>query len=127
MKPLVTCIIPTRNGERFLGAAIESLLQQQWEPIEVLVVDDGSTDLSAEIAAAFGEPVRVVSHPVANPVLARNHGLGLATGEFFGLLDHNDLWAPDKLALQMAAFEEDPGLDRLRRHGPALRPGLPTG
>lgn len=111
MKPLVTCIMPTRNGERFLGAAIGSLLNQQWRPIEILVVDDGSTDRSAEIAAAFGEPVRVVSHPVANPVLARNYGLGLAAGEFIGFLDHDDLWAPDKLALQMAAFEEDPGLD----------------
>jgi len=111
MMPLVTCIMPTRNGERFIAPAIESLLKQIWRPIEILVVDDGSTDRSAEIAVAFGEPVRVVSHPVANPVLARNHGMRLAAGEFFSFLDHDDLWAPDKLALQMAAFEEDPALD----------------
>jgi glycosyltransferase involved in cell wall biosynthesis len=111
MKPLITCIIPTRNGERFLAQAIESLLKQTWRPIEILIVDDGSTDRSAEIAAAFGDPVRVVSHPVANPVLARNHGMSLAAGEFFGFLDHDDLCIPEKLALQMAAFEDDPSLD----------------
>jgi glycosyltransferase involved in cell wall biosynthesis len=111
MKPLISCIMPTRNGERFIAAAIESLLKQEWRPIEIVVVDDDSSDRSAEIAAAFGEPVRVVSHPVANPVLARNYGLRLAAGEFFGFLDHDDLWAADKLALQMAAFEEDSALD----------------
>jgi len=111
MNPLVSCIIPTRNGERYLAQAIESLLAQTWRPIEIIVVDDGSTDRTAEIAAAFGEAVRVASHPVANPVIARNHGMTLATGEFLGFLDHDDLWIPEKLALQMAAFEEDPALD----------------
>ena len=111
MKPLISCIIPTRNGERYLGQAIESLLAQTWQPIEIIVVDDGSTDRSAEIAAAFGKAVRVANHPVANPVIARNHGMTLATGEFLGFLDHDDLWIPEKLALQMAAFEEDPALD----------------
>jgi glycosyltransferase involved in cell wall biosynthesis len=111
MKPLVSCIIPTRNGERYLGQAIESLLAQSWQPIEIIVVDDGSTDRSAEIAAAFGGSVRVASHPVANPVIARNHGMALASADFLGFLDHDDLWIPDKLTLQMAAFDEDPHLD----------------
>lgn len=111
MNPLVSCIIPTRNGERYLGEAIESLLAQTWRPIEIIIIDDGSTDRSAEIAAAFGKAVRVTSHPVANPVIARNYGMSLATGAFLGFLDHDDLWIPEKLVLQMAAFDEDPALD----------------
>jgi glycosyltransferase involved in cell wall biosynthesis len=111
MKPLISCIMPTRDGERFLAPAIESMLRQTWRPIEILVVDDGSTDRSAAIAAAFGDPVRVVSHPVANPVLARNHGIGLAAGALIAFLDHDDLWIPEKLSLQMAEFERDPALD----------------
>ena len=111
MNPLISCIIPTRNGERFLRTAIDSVMAQAWRPLEIIVVDDGSTDRSAEIAASFGDPVRVVSHPVANPVHARNHGMQVARGDFFCFLDHDDLYAPEKLSLQMAAFEESPALD----------------
>jgi glycosyltransferase involved in cell wall biosynthesis len=103
--------MPTRNGERFLAQSIESLLDQTWRPIEIIVVDDGSTDQSAAIAAAYGDPVRVVSHPVANPVIARNFGMTLARGEFFAFLDHDDLCIPERFALQMAAFDADPALD----------------
>jgi len=111
VNPMISCIMPTRNGERFIGAALESILAQAWRPLEIIVVDDGSTDGSAGIAAGFGTPVRVVSHSVANPVLARNHGMELATGEFFCFLDHDDLYAPEKLELQMMAFTESPELD----------------
>ncbi len=111
MSPLISCIIPTRNGERFLRTAIESVLVQAWRPLEIVVVDDGSSDRSVEIAASFGDPVRVVSHPMANPVRARNYGMQVARGDFFCFLDHDDLYAPDKLSLQMAAFEESPALD----------------
>ena len=111
MNPLISCIMPTRNGERFIKAALESVLAQTWRPLEIIVVDDGSTDRTAEIAAGLGTPVKVVSHPVANPVLARNHGMQLAAGEFFCFLDHDDLYAPDKLDLQMTAFAQSPELD----------------
>ena len=111
MKPLISCIIPTHNGERYLGQAIESLLAQTWQPIEIIVVDDGSTDSSREIAAAFGNPVRVVRQRFANPVMARNYGMTLAAGEFFAFLDQDDLWIPEKLTLQMAALDEEEALD----------------
>ena len=111
VKPLITCIMPTRNGERFLALAIGSLVAQTWRPLEIIVVDDGSTDRSVEIARSFGNPVRVVSHPVANPVLARNRGLEIASGDFVSFLDHDDLSIPEKLAMQMAAFTQDPTLD----------------
>ena len=126
MNPLITCIMPTRNGERYIRAALDSVLAQAWRPIEIIVVDDGSTDRSPEIAAEFGDPVRVVSHPVANPVLARNRGMEIAAGEFFCFIDHDDLYAIDKLDLQMRAFAEMPALDvcvgmvqRFRQESPA--------
>jgi glycosyltransferase involved in cell wall biosynthesis len=111
MNPLISCIIPTRNGERFIKAALESVLAQAWRPLEIIVIDDGSTDRSAAMAAEFGNPVRVVSHPFANPVLARNHGMQIAAGDFFCFLDHDDLYAPDKLEAQMTAFAQTPELD----------------
>ncbi len=111
MKPLISCIMPTRNGERYIAAALESILAQPWRPLEIIVIDDGSTDRSGEIAAGFGALVRVVRHPVANPVLARNRGMELAAGEFFCFLDHDDLFAPTKLELQMTAFTQAPELD----------------
>ena len=90
MNPLISCIIPTRNGERFLRTAIDSVMAQAWRPLEIIVVDDGSTDRTAEIAASFGDPVRVVSHPVANPVHARNHGMQVARGDYVRFLDSDD-------------------------------------
>ncbi len=56
MPPLITCVIPVRDGEQFLAAAIESVLAQDHRPLEVVVVDDGSTDRSAEIAESYGDP-----------------------------------------------------------------------
>jgi glycosyltransferase involved in cell wall biosynthesis len=111
MSPLVSCIVPTRNGAKHLGETLRSLVEQTWRPLEVLVVDDGSTDGSAVIAAGFGPPVRVATLRASNPVTARNHGIRCAKGEFLSFLDHDDLYTPDKLALQMAAFEADPALD----------------
>jgi glycosyltransferase involved in cell wall biosynthesis len=120
--------MPTRNGERFIRAALESVLSQSWRPLEIIVVDDGSTDRSAKIAAELGPAVRVVKHDVANPVLARNHGMEQAKGDFFCFLDHDDLYAPDKLDLQMKAFAESPELDvcvgmvqRFRQTSPAAQ------
>jgi glycosyltransferase involved in cell wall biosynthesis len=133
MNPLISCIVPTHNGARYLGQTLDSLVAQTWRPLEILVVDDGSTDESAAIAAAFGAPVRVTTLAAGNPVVARNHGIRSARGEFLSFLDHDDLCNPEKLALQMAAFEADPALDVCvgmvqRFHQPTERhPRLPVG
>jgi glycosyltransferase involved in cell wall biosynthesis len=103
--------MPVHNGAAFLRPATDSLLRQTWRPIEIVVVDDGSTDDSARIAASFGDPVRFVSHTVRNPMLARNHGIGEARGEFLCFLDQDDLSIPERLALKMAAFAAEPSLD----------------
>jgi glycosyltransferase involved in cell wall biosynthesis len=101
--PLVSVIIPVFNAAAFLAEAIESAVTQTLPPREVIVVDDGSTDASAEVAASFGPPVRCLIQPKAGIGAARNLGVRSATGEVLAFLDADDRWSSDKLALQVAA------------------------
>ncbi len=113
---LVNVVIPVYNGERYLAEAIESVLAQTYRPLEVIVVDDGSTDGSAEVARGFGSPVRCCLQPHRGAAAARNHGVRLSTGGFLAFLDADDLWVGDKLPRQMACFQEDPDLDIVFGH-----------
>lgn len=108
--PSVSVIIPVYNGEQFLAAALESVLQQGYAPLEIIVVDDGSTDRSASIACSFGEQVRYVYQANAGPAVARNHGVALAKSTIIAFLDADDLWPADKLHLQVAQLTNDPAL-----------------
>ncbi len=109
---LVSVIIPVFNGEGFLGEVIASALSQTYRPIEIVVVDDGSTDRSGDVARGFNDPgVRYFYQPNSGAGAARNQGTNLARGSYFAFLDHDDIWLPDKLTLQMAAFDDDPELD----------------
>lgn len=110
-RPLVSCVVPVYNGEAYLGEAIDSILAQTWRPLEIIVVDDGSTDDSAAVAEAYGAKVRVIRQANAGCATARNAGLAAATGEFVAFLDADDLWHPEKLQRQMARFEALPSLD----------------
>jgi glycosyltransferase involved in cell wall biosynthesis len=105
--PLVSFVVPVYNGERFIGSALESIFAQDYEPFEVIVVDDGSTDRSGEIAETFGD-VTVVRQPNAGPAAARNAGIGVAGGEFVAIHDADDLLPPSKLALQVTYLLEHP-------------------
>jgi glycosyltransferase involved in cell wall biosynthesis len=107
----VSCIVPVRNGERFLGEALESIFGQTYRPIEVIVVDDSSTDATPRIVETFGRPIVYLESGGNNIPRARNVGLGAARGEFVAFLDSDDLWVPEKLARQMARFEARPELD----------------
>jgi glycosyltransferase involved in cell wall biosynthesis len=109
-EPLVTAAIPVRDGEAYLAEAIESVLAQSRPCDQVIVVDNGSSDRSAEIAAGFGAPVEVVSEPRPGIGAARNAALRAARGDYFAFLDADDLWATEKTALQLAAFEAEPQL-----------------
>jgi glycosyltransferase involved in cell wall biosynthesis len=113
---LVSVIIPVHNCERYLAEAIESVLTQTYRPIEIIVVDDGSTDGSANVAKRFTPPVRYHFQPQSGAGAARNRGTELARGNFFAFLDADDLWLEKKLALQMAILESDPGLDMVFGH-----------
>lgn len=110
-EPTVSVVIPVHNGARYLAEAIESVLAQDHRPLEVIVVDDGSTDESAAVAAAFGPPVRVVQQAQQGASAARNHGAAVAQGEWLALLDADDCWLPEKLSLQLAAHFADPGVE----------------
>jgi len=98
--PLVSVIIPVYNGGRYLRAALESVFAQTYRPFEVIVVDDGSADDSGVIAQSFPE-VRYIYQTNQGVAAARNNGLEAARGEYFAFLDQDDLWAPEKLKLQV--------------------------
>ena len=105
--PLVSVIMPVYNGATYLGEALESAANQTYASIEMIVIDDGSTDASLEIAGEFAK-VRGVSQAHGGISAARNRGFELARGDFLALLDADDLWLADKLALQMRALEANP-------------------
>lgn len=110
-KTLFSVIMPVFNGEKYLGDAIESVLSQGDYPLEVLVVDDGSTDGTAKIAESFGSSIRYHYQMNGGVGAARNQGVAMARGCFFAFLDADDLWTDGKLARQWVAFETDPDLD----------------
>jgi glycosyltransferase involved in cell wall biosynthesis len=117
MQPaLVSCIVPVYNGEPYLREAIDSVLAQTYRPIEVIVVDDGSTDATAEILASYDDRLRSARQPNSGTPAARNLGLSLARGEFLAFLDADDLWHPEKLARQMARFQARSELDMCVTH-----------
>ena len=108
-QPLVSVVVPVYNGERFLRETLESIFAQDYHPYEVIVVDDGSVDASAEVAQSF-EGVRYFYQENQGPAVARNTGIAAARGEFIAFLDADDLWPPEKLRLQVAALQKRPKL-----------------
>jgi glycosyltransferase involved in cell wall biosynthesis len=108
--PLISCIVPVFNGERYIREALESILAQAYRPLEIIVADDGSTDRTAEIVSTFGDQVRYLKQNNAGPAAARNLGIGAAFGEFIAFLDADDLWHPEKLLRQTARFAARPEL-----------------
>jgi len=106
-KPTVSAIIPAYNAVRTVGGAIESCLSQTYPPIEILVIDDGSLDGTAEVAAGFGTCVRVERKPNGGPASARNHAARLACGDWLGFLDADDRWLPSKLEKQLTLASSD--------------------
>lgn len=106
----VSVIIPTYNYARYLGEAIDSALGQTLAPLEVIVVDDGSTDDTPELLAAYGDRIRVLRQKNAGVAVARNSGIAAARGEYVAFLDADDTWLPRKLELQMPLFTGSVGL-----------------
>ena len=102
----ISVVIPCYNGAAFLPETIESVLAQTYPPLEILVIDDGSTDDSATIAQAFGRPVSVHQQPNQGESVARNRGLEMARGDWVAFLDADDVWHPEKLATQVDAMNE---------------------
>lgn len=114
--PRVSVIIIFLNEARFLREAIDSVKAQSFSDWELILVDDGSTDGSSEIAhaASDGERIRYLEHPGhANRGMSasRNAGIAASRGEFIAFLDADDIWIPEKLAEQIVIFDADPVID----------------
>lgn len=107
----VSVVMAVHDEELHLPAAIESVLAQTRPAGEIVVVDDGSTDGTAAVAAGFGPPVRVVSQEQAGLSAALNNGLKHASGGFIAFLDGDDVWTPRHLESLLSLLEADPELD----------------
>jgi len=106
-KPAVSVIIPTYNCSGFLAESIRSVLAQTFGSLEVVVVDDGSTDDTAEVVAGFESRVRYVHQNNSGTAAARNTGIRNARADVIAFLDHDDLWLPGKLEQQMPVLTSD--------------------
>jgi glycosyltransferase involved in cell wall biosynthesis len=109
--PLVSVIVPVHDGERFLPESLPAITAQTHQPVELVVVDDGSTDGSARVAGEFvaAHGIGVVHRrPQGGVAAARNAGLELASGEYLAFCDQDDVWHPEKIARQLAFLDAHP-------------------
>jgi glycosyltransferase involved in cell wall biosynthesis len=107
----VSVVIPVFEMGRYLPEAVASVEAQGHRDVEIVVVDDGSTDDTPAVIASLGDRVRAVRQDNQGPAAARNAGLAVATGDLIAFLDADDLWPADKLALQLARLHAEPELD----------------
>jgi glycosyltransferase involved in cell wall biosynthesis len=132
MSGLYSVVIPAFNAERTIAAAVESVLNQTLGPQVVIVVDDGSTDGTAECARAWGERVTVIRQSNSGCGAATTRGLDAVATPFVACLDADDLWIEEKTALQMERLAAVPELDgvfslaRLFKHGETPSPDAPV-
>jgi len=125
---LVSVIIPCHNAAPYLGTAISSALAQTYPLVEVIVVDDGSTDRSREVAASFGSRITLLTRPHWGGNVARNCGIWRARGEFIVLLDADDVLAPSCVASRVRVLQADPGIGLVAGYFREIDPtGAPLG
>ena len=106
-QPLVSILINNYNYERFLREAIDSALNQSYQPIRVIVVDDGSTDDSREIIASYGDRIKTILKENGGQASVFNQGFASSQGEIICFLDSDDLFRPDKVAAIVHDFQKD--------------------
>jgi glycosyltransferase involved in cell wall biosynthesis len=124
----VSVIVPVYNGEAFLREAIQSIQRQDWGAAEIVIVDDGSTDRTGEIATGFGDIVRYVQQPNLGAAAARNRGIKMAVGSVIAFLDADDLWLEHTLSLQLQVLQANPSLQMVRGHTRRIhRVAVPSG
>lgn len=108
--PLVSVAMPVYNGAATVAEALRSMLVQTYTPIEIIVVDDGSTDGTWDVLQSFGAAIRPIRQANGGIAAARNAGLRAATGEFIALMDHDDVAEPERIAAQVKFLRERPEL-----------------
>ncbi|MHC4882565.1 MAG: glycosyltransferase family 2 protein [Planctomycetota bacterium] len=106
----ISVVIPAYNAEKHIARAIESVLAQTRPAEEIIVVDDGSSDGTAEVVRSFGDKVILIQQPNAGVSVARNKGIEHATGDWIAFLDSDDEWLPEKLKLQSEHLSRNPDL-----------------
>jgi len=107
-QPVVSCIVPAHNSAAFIRDALDSILTQTHRPLEIIVVDAGSTDDTATIARSHAPDIRLLEIGDRSPAVARNAGIDAASGPFVAFLDADDLWLPEKTARQLRFLSENP-------------------
>ena len=123
--PKVSAIIPVFNGERFIKDSIESILEQTFNEVEIIVIDDGSTDRTKEFVQSFGQKVIYRRQANAGADKAYNHGISLASGDYVAFLDHDDrikrsshlVIIPSRHKKRMSRGARLRRRDRMRLHG----------
>lgn len=123
--PLVSVVIPSFNHAQYVVEAVESALAQSYEPQEIIVVDDGSTDDTQQCLAPYRERIRVIYQQNQGLSAARNTGIRAALGEWVAFLDADDLWHPQKTEVQLRSLETFPQADVIGSPGAAAVPKGP--
>lgn len=124
MDPLVSVVIPVHNRAAMVAEAIESVLAQTYASREVILVDDGSTDATPRVLAGYGAALRVVTTSRRGVSAARNSGVRAARGSLLALLDSDDLWHPDKLAVQVDWLRARPSVAACQTEEVWIRNGV---
>lgn len=106
--PKVSIIIPTFNGSRYLTQTIDSVLNQTFKNFEVIVVDDGSTENISTILSSYSKQINYIYKKRTGPAATRNAGIILSKGEYVALLDHDDIWLPEKLEIEVEFLNNNP-------------------
>lgn len=122
--PLFSVIIPVYNGERYLRSAVRSVLDLGYQATELIVVDDGSTDATAEIITSLGDRVCCVRQANSGPAAARNRGLQFARGEVVSFLDADDLWTPNIITGALATLLSHPEVDIVQGRVQDIKPSI---
>lgn len=109
--PLVSIIIPAYNAELYIEKALNSILNQNYQHFEIIVINDGSTDSTESVINQFSDTrIRIISQPNGGMSSARNAGLRSVTGKFISFLDSDDYWLPEKLEKQVTLLQDNPDL-----------------
>jgi glycosyltransferase involved in cell wall biosynthesis len=108
---LVSAVVPVFNGERYIGAALDSIFSQTYQMIEVFVVDDGSTDNTLSVLKSYHGKIQLIRQENSGPAAARNRGVEACNGEYIAFLDADDLWEREKVESQVREMLENPELE----------------
>ncbi len=125
--PLVTVIIPVFNGQQFVRDAVDNVLRQHYPALEIIVVNDGSTDRTDEVVKQLPVDVRYFTQDNCGPAAARNRGIRDASGEFITFLDVDDLWPDNHLRRLVAELLREPEVDVVRGYGQLMERNAETG